>query len=340
MPRRSRSPSRGRSPGGRHTKKSKQSSSKSHKDKKSSKKSRRRSSTSSSSPSSSSRSPSPDTRHARRMVKAAQRFLKDRLKETGGQAASKKLPLFPLPSDPLLPPGAPSPPLITPADYFTRSREFAVWLTDARGQAFADLGPGEGRALFDGPFSAAWNAFSLPARFYDGSIGDAPGATRRTAHDWGLGKEATTTGPALASAAEEAAAWAEQRDAKAAATATTRTTHRARLEEAAGPRPDPGTHEARQAARAGRAHVAAEREASPDGPPVASLMGGGDSFAAARQREREANAWKERRAAERNAGLSAKAAAAKEAEDARMAAFRALVASGPIVIPKRAPAPE
>lgn len=302
------------------------------------KRSRRRSpSTSSSSPSSSSRSPSPDTEHARRLVKAAKRFLKDRLKQTGGVPAAKR-PAFPRPGDTLLPPGAPPPAPVTPADYFTRAREFAVWLTDARGQAFADLGPGEGRALFE-EFVAAWNAASLPARFYDGSVGDAPGPARRTAHDWGLGK-ATNTGPALASAAEEAAAWAEQRDAKAAATTAARATQRSRLEEATGPRPGPGTHEARQAARAGRALAASEREASPDGPPAHALMGGGDSFAAARAREREANAWKDRRAVERGAGLSAKAAAAKEAEDARMAAFRALVASGPIVIPKRAPPPE
>ena len=68
-------------------------------------------------------------------------------------------------------------------------------------------------------------------------------------------------------------------------------------------------------------------------------MGGGDSFEAARARERAAAAWRDRRDAERNAGLSAKAAAAKEAEDAKMAAFRALVATGPITIPKRAPPP-
>ncbi len=54
-------------------------------------------------------------------------------------------------------------------------------------------------------------------------------------------------------------------------------------------------------------------------------------------REDSRNQWRNRAQAAKRDELAAKLSAAQEAEEAKMASLRALVASGPITIPKRQP---
>ncbi|KAK3282310.1 hypothetical protein CYMTET_9946 [Cymbomonas tetramitiformis] len=88
-----------------------------------------------------------------------------------------------------------------------------------------------------------------------------------------------------------------------------------------------------------RATVAREREASPDIGGLyggGDIMGGDDSFAAAKARMQHSQGRREQQRQLKNSEANERVSAAQAAEDARMAQFRALVASGPISIPKRA----
>ena len=60
--------------------------------------------------------------------------------------------------------------------------QFSEWLRLERGQFFNELSSEETHALF-AEFAAAWNARSLPARFY---LGIADASLRRTKHAWGI----------------------------------------------------------------------------------------------------------------------------------------------------------
>lgn len=252
--------------------------------------------------------PDPDSRQARRLVKAAKRYLKEHLKKGkdggGGGAASR--PAWPPPGDPLPAPGAALPTVHPEEDYFVRAAEFKIWLTAALGLTFSDLPSDAARAHF-AAFASAWNARSLPARFYDGTA-VASASNRGAAGAWGF-----------------------------AARAPDRRDRAADLEELL---PRATGRDAAQEARAGRRADAAARGASPD-LPAGETFGAGpaDSFAAAAAREAARTRARDARLDVKRAALSAKAAEAKAVEDARMAAFRSLAAAGPIKIAKRAPPP-
>ncbi len=69
------------------------------------------------------------------------------------------------------------------------------------------------------------------------------------------------------------------------------------------------------------------------------MMGGDDSFAAAKAREAKQGEWQRNKQLVRREDLSHRVAAAQAKEDEKMAAFRALANQGPITIAKRAPPP-
>ena len=251
----------------------------------------------------------PGSRQARRLVKAAKRYLKEHLKKSsgggsGGGAAAR--PAWPPPDNPLPAPDAVVPTLSPEDDYFLRAPEFKLWLTAALGASFSDLASDAARRHF-ASFASAWNARTLPARFYDGSA-VAASSNRGAAAAWGF-----------------------------AARAPDRRDRAADLEELL---PRATGRDAAQEKRAGRREAAAARGGSPDmAPGEAFGSGPSDSFAAAAAREAARTRARDARLDVKRAALSAKAAEAKAVEDARMAAFRSLAAAGPITIAKRAPPP-
>ena len=261
----------------------------------------------------------------RRLVKAAKKFLKDHLKQQQRAAA------WPPADDPLPGPHDDVPAIDPDTDFFTRAAEFRMWLHETRGVAVTDLMSEEARESFRA-FAAAWAARRLPLRFYDGTVADAPAPRAAAAASaWGFARRAAAAGKADDPDARAAARAASHADARA--------WRRDRAQEAddLAPKPTPGTHDARVAARAARRDGEAAAAASPDRD--AFVDEGLDTFARARAAEAARTAARDARMAVKHDGLRARAAAAQAAEDAKMAALRALAAAGPITIARRAPPP-
>ena len=169
---------------------------------------------------------------------------------------------------------------------------------------------------------------------------------KRTAHAWtfkgggggGGGGGRVGGGGAMAAMLEDRQA--ARRDARAAEGAERRrwrAQDREALDELL---PKATGREALVEKRIARREAARAREDSPELTRVTGggdVMGGGDSFAAAKAREAAAAARRNQRQAVAREQLQAKLAAAQAEEAAKMAQFRALLSNGPITIAKRQP---
>jgi len=76
---------------------------------------------------------------------------------------------------------------IAEGDYFLRTKEFQLWLSEARKTFLDEIPAEEARALFR-KFVAKWNAKELPPKYYVGLpvAEGADGATRASRHQWGF----------------------------------------------------------------------------------------------------------------------------------------------------------
>ncbi|EIE20044.1 hypothetical protein COCSUDRAFT_48583 [Coccomyxa subellipsoidea C-169] len=262
------------------------------------------------------------------LLKAAKKFLKQKLKggETGGKSGTEE------DNEPLRKNEAIN--VLTEDDYFRKNAEFSEWLQVERGQFFNELSTEETHALFAG-FVADWNARKLPARYYRG-ITDT--SLRRTKHAWGIRGTEESGRAALGMAAaleDDRETFGAQKQAVAAERKDWRAQQQEALDEIL---PKATGREAQIEKKMARREAARERDASPDIvklPGGGDVMGGDDSLEAAKAREAKRSDWRMKQQMAKREEVNHKLSAAQAAEDAKMAAFRAIVAQGPISIPKR-----
>ncbi|GLI71714.1 hypothetical protein VaNZ11_017012 [Volvox africanus] len=291
------------------------------------------------------------------LVRQARAFLEQQLALGGAGAAASSAPACgagaPLGSGPLPPVQVREvPEQISDVDYFRRHAEFSTFLGEERRTQFNDLSSERSRELFS-EFVKIWNEGRLAPRYYAGIV-TAP--KRRTEYRWnftGVGTAARAQGqrqgrgpgPGASGAVTGIAAFMEdQRMQQAGARQESRRQDRARarelLEEVA---PRETGRDKMVAERAARREL--DRSRDDDGPGgfipgggrggEDDLMGGGDSFEAAKAREaRRAEAARQRGLA-RADEVSQRAAAYAAKEDEKLAGLRALLAKGPITIAKR-----
>ncbi|GBF92651.1 hypothetical protein Rsub_05020 [Raphidocelis subcapitata] len=224
-------------------------------------------------------------------------------------------------------------------DYFSKAPEFTAWLQEERGCYFNSLSGEAARALF-GEFVDTWNSGHLAPKYYQALVA-AP--LKRTAHTWGFAAKPKAGGgggvAALMSDQQQ-----QRQEAHAAAREETgkerrkwRSEQNELLDELL---PKATGREAVVEKRIARREAARARDNSPELMRVTGggdVMGGDDSFAAAKAREAAFSARRTQRDAAKREGLMTKLQAAAAEEAAKMAAFRAMVSAGPITIPKRAP---
>ncbi|CAL8471137.1 g10679 [Coccomyxa elongata] len=262
------------------------------------------------------------------LLKAAKKFLKKKLR--GGDAGDTAGPQEdnePLEKGTVIE-------TLTEDDYFRKNAEFSEWLRVERGQFFNEMTTEETHALFS-DFVIAWNGRKLPARYYRG-IADA--SLRRTKHAWAIrGKEGTERSALGMAAAmeDDREAFGAQKQAQAAERKTWRREQREALDEML---PKATGREAQIEKKMARREAAKERDASPDIvklPGGGDVMGGDDSLEAARAREAKRSEWRTKQQMVKREEVSHKLSVAQATEDEKMAAFRAIVAQGPISIPKR-----
>lgn len=286
-------------------------------------------------------------KEAKRLVKEAKKFLKQKLAaEAGGggagrtAAAAAATDLGKGTDDDIQPPAVINP--ITEDEYYNRSPEFSQWLLEARNTYFSDLTTEETHERFR-DFVKAWNKGKLPGKYYAGMAGTT---MRRTAHNWGIKALPPTVrgGDRLAGAVGLAAAMAEDtekryeakgasRQAEAGERRKWRADQKELLDEML---PKATGREAMIEKKAARREAARARDDSPDHVSRSmDIMGDDDSFAAARDREAGRASWKSKQQLARQDVASQRLAAAQAEENDKMAAFRALVAKGPITIRKR-----
>lgn len=183
------------------------------------------------------------------------------------------------------PPGVPD---LSADDYFARSGEFAAWLLEAKGSYASELESDRARALFL-EFADEWNSGRLRSRYYEGLV-KAP--AKRTAHAWGFaasggagGGGGGGTGGMAALLEDRQAARKDARAAEGADRRRWRAEQREALDEML---PKSTGREALVEKRIARREAARARDDSPEMMHVAggggSVMGGDDSFAAAKAR--------------------------------------------------------
>ncbi|KAL3162158.1 hypothetical protein ABBQ32_009866 [Trebouxia sp. C0010 RCD-2024] len=263
-----------------------------------------------------------------KLLKEAKKFLKQKLNGEGVQAPESSTPID----------SSTQITNIGKDDYFVKNAEFTTWLTEHRSKFFNELDSDETRALF-GEFVEDWNGRKLSAKYYAGLTGSSN--LRRTKHQWGIrpGGDADLA----AGAVGMAAAMEEEREAEQAARQGQqverrkwRTDQKEWLEEQL---PKATGREAQLEKKAARREAAREREQSPDMsklPGGGDIMGGDDSFAAARAREARKDDWRSKQQAVKQDLLSQKLAAANAQEQAKMAMFHNMLPSGAkLTIPKR-----
>ncbi|GLC42528.1 hypothetical protein PLESTB_001107700 [Pleodorina starrii] len=307
------------------------------------------------------------------LVRQARAFLEQQLAASGGGAAAggghptSAGASAPAPSCGLGAPAGsgPLPPVqvrevkeqIGEEDYFRRHAEFSTFLAEERRTQFNELSSDRSRELFS-EFVQIWNEGRLAPRYYAGLVA-AP--KRRTEYRWNFrggaaaaaaaaaaGKGAgpgPSGGPAAAAAATGMAAFMEdQRAQQLGARQETRRQDRVRardlLEEVA---PRETGRDKVVAERAARRELARSRD--DDGPGgfipgggrggEDALMGGGDSFEAAKAREARRAEASRQRGVVRAEEVSHRAAAYAAKEEEKLAGLRALLAKGPITIAKR-----
>lgn len=261
-------------------------------------------------------------------IKEAKKFLKQTLK---GDKAGGAEDVKPLDSNTQIE-------SIDKDDYFAKNAEFTAWLREQRSKYFNEMDSDETRALFD-EFVEEWNGRRLFAKYYAGMTGGA--SIRRTKHQWGIrqGGDADLASGAVGMAA----AMEEEREAEQAARQGQQVERRKWradqkdwLEEQL---PKATGREAQLEKKAARREAAKEREQSPDIsklPGGGDIMGGDDSFAAAKARESRKEDWRSKQQAVKQDLLAQKLAAANAEEQAKMAMFHSMISSGKAVtIPKR-----
>mmetsp|Transcript_36864 Transcript_36864/g.94261 ORF Transcript_36864/g.94261 Transcript_36864/m.94261 type:complete len:312 (-) Transcript_36864:429-1364(-) len=253
----------------------------------------------------------------KRKLREAKKFLKQHLKEQAGSSKKDKpVKMVPVAADfPIKP--------ISSEDYFLKNHEFSKWLKEQKGLTFNEMSSEETHALF-GEFTGAWNGRTLSEEYYSGQLG----SVARTSYNWGLG-----------GAAERAEAEREERFATQHAAQHSRKQWKAEqkdlLDELL---PKATGREAMLEKKAARREDARQRDTSPEMNRLiggGDIMGGDDSFQAAKMREQRRQQFRTSRQSAKAEETNARAAAARANEDARMEAFRALAQRGPISIPKR-----
>ncbi|KAI8466459.1 MAG: hypothetical protein J3K34DRAFT_524543 [Monoraphidium minutum] len=227
---------------------------------------------------------------------------------------------------------------IGPDDYFSRATEFTAWLQEGRGLFFNNLSSEEAHTLFE-EYVEDWNGGHLAPKYYQGLV-TAP--TKRTTHQWGFKQQGggergggERGSGMLALMADQQQQRGEARQAEGLEKRKWRAEQKERLDEML---PKATGREALVEKRIARREAARAREDSPEITRVTGggdVMGGDDSFAAAKAREAAFTARRTQRDAAKREVLSAKLSAAQAEEAAKMAQFRALLAHGPISIPKR-----
>ncbi|KAL6776925.1 hypothetical protein ACKKBF_B19520 [Auxenochlorella protothecoides x Auxenochlorella symbiontica] len=281
-----------------------------------------------------------------RLLREAKAFLKKRLEQDGGKGASGAATSSRHVSDPStsrpVKPYTGSFPLLSEDDYFQRNAELSTWLRDSKQIFFSDLDSETAHAFFR-DFVREWNSGALPSKFYTGI---AAAATQRTGYTWGFSGAGTAAADRtsvgltaaiaddmnLEASAREAAA-GDRREAARRSAAAEREWIDAVHPKAEG-------REARVEARVARREEKRAREDSPEHlrlPGGGDVLGGGDSFQAAKARLAASQGKRAQNAVLKHEALQHRLVAAQAAEDAKMAQFRALLGAsgGAIQIPKR-----
>ncbi|CAD7696695.1 unnamed protein product [Ostreobium quekettii] len=225
---------------------------------------------------------------------------------------------------------------ISADDYFLKHSEFATWLQEKKGLYFNELSGDECRAKFE-DFVLRWNAGKLADKYYLG-LGAAP--MKRTQHKWNFQGSKATGHEAGRTVA--APATGDQKGRRDADRTTERIEKRKWRKEQAELLdellPKASGHQAQIEKKIARKE--ARRASSPDALVAMGdrdILGGTDSFEAAKRRQ---EAWRERkqqRTLARREEASRKLASYQAAEDQKMDQFRALIeaSGGAIKIPKR-----
>ncbi|KAG2437588.1 hypothetical protein HYH02_011228 [Chlamydomonas schloesseri] len=230
---------------------------------------------------------------------------------------------------------------ITTDDYFRRHAEFAAFLAEERRTQFNELSSERSHELFE-EFVRIWNEGRLPARYYAGMVA-AP--SRRTEYRWnlkgsaaGAGGGGRPGGGAMGMAAFMEDQRAMKQDARLDGRRKDRALAKELLEDIA---PKETGRDKLVAERAARRQLARQDDDGPGGYLPGggrgedSLMGGDDSFAAAKAREAKRQELARQRGLAKMEDVAQRTAAFQAKEDEKLAGLRALLAKGPITIAKR-----
>ncbi|KAG2429302.1 hypothetical protein HXX76_011070 [Chlamydomonas incerta] len=280
------------------------------------------------------------------LVKQARAFLEQQLGAGGAAGGAGGAP--PSGVDSATAGAGPLPPVqvsevkepITPADYFRRHAEFAAFLAEERRTQFNELSSERTHELFE-EFVRIWNEGRLPARYYAGMVA-AP--ARRTEYRWNLKGSTAGGGRPGGGVMGMTAFMDDQRNLKQDARLEGRRQDRTRakelLEDIA---PKETGRDKMVAERAARRELARSGR-DDDGPGgflpgggrgEDALMGGDDSFAAAKAREAKRQEFSRQRGVAKMEDVAQRAAAFQAKEDEKLAGLRALLSKGPITIAKR-----
>lgn len=269
----------------------------------------------------------------------AKEFLKQQITH-GGPPLSVALPHRPATtaSAPI-----PSDQRISADEYYRKSNEFIAWLSERKGLLFSELSSTDAHRWFEDVFVEEWNSGGLRQAYYAGLI--QPPA-KRTSHKWAF-ESSLSSLPAAGGGARQTGVGAFLNDQREARVQSREWDRDERRKEAKGQRelldellPKASGRDAVIEKKIARREEAKARDSSPDRgflPGGGDMMGGDDSFAAAKAREARQHEWQRNKQLVKREELSAKLASAQAKEDEKMAMFRAMVQQGPITIPKRAP---
>lgn len=203
-------------------------------------------------------------------------------------------------------------------DYYEKNKEFSTWLNEKHGVYFSSLSSDDTRKLFV-EFVEAWNAGTLPEKFYGGID-----IAARTNHKWEFkgGRECSIDREEEFEFMKKLEKFNKKKFRK---------DHKELLDELL---PKETGRERLLEKKSLRREQARLREDSPEIIREQEIMGGGDDF---KQRLEREHARKEKRVAERAEALRTKQSAFEEKEAVAMGQLRALVnvAGGKITIPKR-----
>ena len=219
---------------------------------------------------------------------------------------------------------------IDSTDYFLKNPEFCSYLVEARQTYFGELTSETARKLFD-EFVLLWNSKSLASKYYEGIGG---------------GAQVPRTRPTSASISRKKRQLVEERESdysrREAERLRGKDLRRKRFKEGKELLeemfPKATGRDALREKKAAQRSFAREREASPiefDVQGAADLLGGGDSFEAAKMREsRRKDNWQKRKEI-KQLEMEEKRVRFQAKEEEKLDKFRALLQNGPIKIKKR-----